>query len=341
MRDLKPTIEQVALEAGVSKRTALRVLSGATLGVRSDARERAEHVREAANRLHYQVSEIARSLGRGRTRTVGLLVGSITNAYFAGLAETVMDEAEKRGYRVIVELTRWNGARSVAALEHLQGLRVDGIFYASGYFKDEFTAIRRLRRGGLPLVMLAENELGIPAVARGYASALAEAVAELRSRGHRKVTFSIWNNRTLSEIALVRQFEAACASVGVRGVIHRPNAFDEMRVLAASRPPAVIGNAPYALKSFLDAAAGISDYAPDVVGVYDEWNWEIRPQGLVGAILLSCESQVRRATGLLIDQIEGRTVPKLGFVDGRFCSAAHFPIGVTADEVARGHLVTF
>lgn len=62
------------------------------------------------------------------------MVGSITNRYFASLAETVLEEAEACGYRMILELTRGNAEKSISSMEHLQRSRVDGIFYASGYF---------------------------------------------------------------------------------------------------------------------------------------------------------------------------------------------------------------
>ena len=102
------TIKDVAARAGVPEKTAMRALSGMTMGKRRDARERLERVMKAAAELGYQPSEIAKALRKGRTRTIGLLVGSITNRYFASLAETVMDEAEQHGYRMILELTRWN-----------------------------------------------------------------------------------------------------------------------------------------------------------------------------------------------------------------------------------------
>ena len=139
------TIKDVAARAGVPEKTAMRALSGMTMGKRRDARERLERVMKAAAELGYQPSEIAKALRKGRTRTIGLLVGSITNRYFASLAETVMDEAEQHGYRMILELTRWNVEKSIFCLEHLQRSRVDGIFYASGHFPEERPCLEKLR----------------------------------------------------------------------------------------------------------------------------------------------------------------------------------------------------
>ena len=62
------TIKEVAARAGVPEKTAMRALSGRTLGVRRDARERAERVRKAAAELGYQPSAISRALRQGRTR---------------------------------------------------------------------------------------------------------------------------------------------------------------------------------------------------------------------------------------------------------------------------------
>ena len=81
------TIKDVAERAGVPVRMAARALSGTTLGKRRDARERAERIRQAAKELGYCPSEIAVSLTRGRTRTLGLLLPSLTDMFYAAASE--------------------------------------------------------------------------------------------------------------------------------------------------------------------------------------------------------------------------------------------------------------
>ena len=101
------TIKDVAERAGVPVRMAARALSGTTLGKRRDARERAERIRQAAKELGYCPSEIAVSLTRGRTRTLGLLLPSLTDMFYAAASEIAMDEAAREGYSILIRLTRF------------------------------------------------------------------------------------------------------------------------------------------------------------------------------------------------------------------------------------------
>ena len=235
------TIKDVAARAGVPEKTAMRALSGMTMGKRRDARERLERVMKAAAELGYQPSEIAKALRKGRTRTIGLLVGSITNRYFASLAETVMDEAEQHGYRMILELTRWNVEKSIFCLEHLQRSRVDGIFYASGHFPEERPCLEKLRNAGLPIIMLYRNACGIASVGRDHSVSLPLAVQSLAGKGVSNATLSVWDSRTPQDEVLMELFRNACRKYGIAPALHHPHSLDDMDALADAALSALEG----------------------------------------------------------------------------------------------------
>ena len=91
---MRATIRDVAARAGVSVATASRALSSER-GVRPENRER---VLAAAAALDYQPNILAAAL-RGRTTyTVGMVVPSIGNPYFATLVEA--EDAAGYGYEV-------------------------------------------------------------------------------------------------------------------------------------------------------------------------------------------------------------------------------------------------
>lgn len=121
------TIGDVAARAGVSTATVSRVLSGRSRG-RSGTRER---VLEAVSALDYRPSDIARSLKRQATRTLGLLVTDIQNPYFPQLVRAIEDRAHASGYALLL----CNGAddpeREAAYLESLAARRVDGLVIAA------------------------------------------------------------------------------------------------------------------------------------------------------------------------------------------------------------------
>ncbi len=332
------TVKDVARLAGVPEKTAARALAGLTMGKRRDARERAERVWEAAAELGYQPSGIAKALRRGRTDTIGLVVGSITNRFYAALAETVMEEAERLGYRMMLEISRWDEARSLDALDHLQQARVDGIFFASGLFPKELPILERLMGMDFPMVMNLPNDQGIASVYADFTVSLPEAVRFLAGRGHREIRFAAWLRRSRLDRMLEELFRDSCRQCGVKPVWELHSSFATMEALAGERPPALLSNAPHGILRFFAAVAG--GYAPDVVGIYDDWNWLTHPSGLAGVILQRSEEQIRAAVRLLVDQIEGRPGERTLAFPSDFHPAARFG-DLPAKDLSFSHLVPF
>ena len=77
--DKKATIYDIAREAGVSTATVTRVTSGSAK-VKSSTRERVQRIIDAHG---YVPSAAAHALESGQTHTIGLVMPSITNPYFA------------------------------------------------------------------------------------------------------------------------------------------------------------------------------------------------------------------------------------------------------------------
>lgn len=136
------TIAQVAARAGVSTATVSRVLSGRSQG-RHGTRER---VLEAVAALDYRPSDVARSLKRRATRTIGLLVTDIQNPYFPQLVRAIEDRAHASGYALLLGNGTDDPEREAAYLESLAARRVDGlIIAASRLTRRHATALERSR----------------------------------------------------------------------------------------------------------------------------------------------------------------------------------------------------
>src|SRR5437660_6742370 len=89
-----PTIFDVAAEAGVSKSTVSNVVRGVT-EVSASTRER---VLEAIARLDYKPNRIARQFVQQRTTILGVLLGDLSNPYYAQMAQVVERAAFRHGY---------------------------------------------------------------------------------------------------------------------------------------------------------------------------------------------------------------------------------------------------
>ena len=331
------TIKDVADLAGVNPKTAQRVLAGITLGKHADARERAERVRRAAEQLGYRQSAIAKALRSGKTQTIGLVVGSVTSRYYGSLTETVMDECEKLGYHLSLELTRWNLEKNLQSVEKLLHRRVDGIFYASTFRDEEKRLLQKTRKLGVPLVVLYRNKFDLPYVSRQYGKTLHDAVDYLHRNGHREITGAFWQSLTCHDECVAREFSAACKEAAVVGKTEPIFKFEDTLNLVQKSPEALICDAPYCLNYFY--ALKKADYHPATVGVFDEWNYVVHPQELSGVIMVPSEQQVRTAVRELVSQISGNPA-KNRLIDSTLYLPEEFP-SITGKDLSAAHLFPY
>ncbi|MDP9317374.1 MAG: LacI family transcriptional regulator, partial [Chloroflexota bacterium] len=95
------TIIDVAREAGVSYTTVSRVINGKD-HIKPDKRER---VRHAMDRLGYVVNQQARSLARGRSQVIGLLVPDLGSSYVGEIVRGIDQALQPVNYDVILYTT--------------------------------------------------------------------------------------------------------------------------------------------------------------------------------------------------------------------------------------------
>ncbi len=143
-----PTIREVAARAGVSPTTVSHVINN-TRFVSPEARER---VLQAMEELGYRPNVLARSLRRGETRTLGLILPDSANPFFAEVARAIEDAAFREGYNVILGNSENELEKERLYVEVLTTKQVDGlIFVAAG---DRSQSLEGLVRQGLPVVVV-------------------------------------------------------------------------------------------------------------------------------------------------------------------------------------------
>jgi LacI family transcriptional regulator len=116
-------LRDVATTAGVSLRTASRVLNDDPR-VAATTRDRVRRVMED---LSYTPDLMARSLRGGTDATVGLVVESIADPFFAALIEAVEDAGSGQGRSVLVASTHGDQDRASRVLGELLRRRVAGL----------------------------------------------------------------------------------------------------------------------------------------------------------------------------------------------------------------------
>lgn len=116
----------VARAAGVSPMTVSRYFNSPD-ALRETTRER---VRQAIEALHYVPNAAARSLVRGSSETIALLLPDITNPFFTTIARGVEDGALEAGYTLILGNSDENVSRERGHVESILRRRVDGVMLA-------------------------------------------------------------------------------------------------------------------------------------------------------------------------------------------------------------------
>lgn len=142
------TISQVAARAGVSPTTVSHVINE-TRFVSSEVRLR---VQQAMDDLGYQPNALARSLRRGVTHTLGLILPDSSNPFFAEVAQNLEVEAFDQGYNVILCNAEGSPSKESLYLEVLQKRQVDGlILLITG---EDSGSLSQALRPAVPIVML-------------------------------------------------------------------------------------------------------------------------------------------------------------------------------------------
>ncbi|GAA2668660.1 LacI family DNA-binding transcriptional regulator [Streptomyces aculeolatus] len=178
------TSRDVARAAGVSQAAVSLVLGDKWRG--RVAAAKAGAVRDAARCLDYRPNAAARTLRTGGTRTALLVVPALTNEFFAGVHAGAARAAAAHDFGVVLYPSPEGigPARDPFAAAHTA---VDGVI-ASSMATD---AVRALRAGGLPLVMLDSDPADAGAVATvnaDVADGMRQVARHLLELGHRRIT---------------------------------------------------------------------------------------------------------------------------------------------------------
>lgn len=122
------TLKDVARESGLTVGTVSRVLNNR--GYISDkAREKVE---EAMKKLNYRPNEVARSLSKSSTNTIGVIVPHIRHPYFTEMISNLENQAYKKGYKILLCNSRSIQEKEREYIEICTSNKVAGIILCSG-----------------------------------------------------------------------------------------------------------------------------------------------------------------------------------------------------------------
>lgn len=120
------SLSDIAAALGVSKATVSWVLSG-----KGDSRRISQatqkRVKDFAAKHNYQPNMLARSLSLGQSKTIGLLISSLSDPFYSSIAKSVVNQAEKHDYSVVIATSESDCKREASLVRAFSYRKVDGI----------------------------------------------------------------------------------------------------------------------------------------------------------------------------------------------------------------------
>ncbi|CAA9431779.1 MAG: Transcriptional regulator, LacI family [uncultured Rubrobacteraceae bacterium] len=181
----RTTLRDVALEAGVSIKTASRVVNGEpTVNA-----VMADRVEDAVERLGYRPNELARGLKGRRSRTIGLIIADVSNPFMAICAQAIEGVARERGHALILCDSRADLRAEDVYVGLLTQRQVDGLLLVPAQGRN--TCLNAEQRAGLPVVAFDRPAEGVQtdSVLVENRAGAREATEHLIDHGHERVAF--------------------------------------------------------------------------------------------------------------------------------------------------------
>ena len=188
---ISPTIQDIAIQVGVSKGAVSVVLNGSTSSTRVSAMTR-EKILAVAEALNYRPNVAAQALSRGRMDTIGVMFGFTNDTapvMSRGLAMDILQgasiAAERADKNLMLFTQHWRTCGGKA--RRLSDQRTDGIIVSMPATDGDM--IQQLLAQSQPLVFIgfAADAYGHPSVDVDNAAGAALATQHLLDLGHRRI----------------------------------------------------------------------------------------------------------------------------------------------------------
>lgn len=185
---MKPTIKEVALQAGVSIATVSRVLNEKNR-VKSSTRQKVEDI---IHKLNFQPDQNARNMIKKETRTIGIIIPELSNEYWSQLVDVLQNNFWQKGYMLIVGSTDRNIEKEDAIVKSFIERRVDGIIFGSFLTpRSDFDnqTLKLIKQYGIPIVSLDPKFREMNCVLGDHVQGTTDGVEHLIRLGHQDIAF--------------------------------------------------------------------------------------------------------------------------------------------------------
>ena len=320
-----PTIQDIAIQVGVSKGAVSVVLNGSTSSTRVSAVTR-ERILAVAESLNYRPNVAAQALSRGRMDTIGVMFGFTNDSAPVMSRSLAMDilqgasiAAEQADKNLMLFTQHW---RSCGGKERrLSDQRTDGIIVAMPATDGDM--IRQLLAQPQPLVFIGypADRQGHPSVDVDNAAGAALATQRLLDLGHRRIAHIQGDNFYVCTGERLSGFIQTLYRAGIAPPPEYivPSSYDgttaaeaARRLLTLPQPPTAIfaGNDLIAIKT-VRMAEEMGFAVPERLSVvgFDGINLGPLSEPILTTVRQPFVAMGQRAAELLLARLNGERVP--------------------------------
>ena len=145
------TLQDIAERTGFTINTVSRALKD-----KSDiSAATREQIKAVADEMGYVRNRAASSLRSGRTKTIGVIAGGMSNPYYGIMTDAIQNAAAELGYSILIFCSRDEIETELRAVETALSYQVDGILLFP--CAESERTIQRLKAVRIPYVLLARH----------------------------------------------------------------------------------------------------------------------------------------------------------------------------------------
>jgi LacI family transcriptional regulator len=312
------TISDIADKVGVTKATVSLVLNKNRSKVRI-SKDTRRKILDVARELNYVPSFSAQALARGKTYTLGFVVGDIQAPHFAELSSFAMEEAESRGYHLLLSVTKWSYEKELECLDMLLCHRVDGIVFGSMALQPGTRQFETIQAQRYPVVLFGSPDPNFASVHSDWNPGMSQAVEYLEGKGCRRLAYvfdpAVMPAADLKKNALTLLCEKKGIALECFGCL--PTITDARRVgeelaVRPDRPKVVLVQSDYLATGFMRGLHDKGLAIPRDVAVMGCDGTQMGEYYLppLTSIAQDCRSIITNALDLLLELVENKDAPR-------------------------------
>jgi LacI family transcriptional regulator len=216
---MKTTIRDIAREAKVSVTSVSLVLNNKKNTIPEATRER---IKQVAKQMNYSPNQMAVGLVTKKTKTIGLIVPDISNAFFADLARSIENNLSALGYSLILSNSNNSLKESRQYVDILVNRGVDGLIISfsgddSDDVKEKQSLVNTLNKLDIPLISLDSwmEGLSCPGVSVYHSKGGYFATKYLIDLGHKRIGCISGKNGNYSSDRRLKGYKKALEDAGL------------------------------------------------------------------------------------------------------------------------------